>query len=465
MGRGTKNSQNKQEYQPVRNPQSAGDTPQLQRVVGSGYIALRSVGNTGTVLLLSDQPQSPALSEMSAFGTISKVDNQPIYPVILQAADISWQKRIAFGKLWNYLIRHYSVASAQQLITYLKDQGITAQGVIGSNARERELTNSEIRELISEMTFRLRVPIINASENDPQFRKRGFKLARSAAEVNQYAVSLDGRIERMVSAFTGLKTTLDSDYWFGQEQKPQPAIPPYSSVQIEKVIDLLGNEVPNQTLCERLQSELHDDDIDKSIRTEQELRNLISSLRREGVPIEGSSRGYRLSQSRSELEQYLLRSQNRIKSVIERKKTVLDAGSLWFDSERTKEFVARPHYEFERSQAEIRRDRYKAESRDQQSNQAKQKKIAAAAERLSALTAAVGSTNSAERRDGQFLAPKGAGAYYRVKNGHGSPEEIRLVAEFEACRSFVSTGRILKGLKQAQRVGYAWLPALKRKKQ
>jgi hypothetical protein len=396
---------------------------------------------------------------------ISGLDDQEIYPVVLQAADISWQKRIAFGKLWNYLIRHYSVASAQQLITYLKDEGVTAQGVVGRNARERELTDSEIRELISEMTFRLRIPIVNASEKEPQFRERGFKLARSAVEVNQYATSLDGRIDRMVSAFSGLKATLDGDYWFGQNQKPQPAIPPYSAVQIEKLIEMLGNEVPNQAICERLQSEIHDEDIDKSIRTEQELRNLISCLRRKGVPIEGSSRGYRISHSRGELEQYLLRNQNRIRAVIERRKTVLEAGSLWFDSERTAEFVARPHYEFDRSQAEIRRDQFKAESRDQQRSQSKQRKTAAAVKRLSALTDAVGSTKPAERRDNQFVAPNGAGAYYRVKNGYGSPEDIGLVAEFEACRSFVRTGRVPKGLKKAQRAKYAWLPVLKRKKQ
>jgi hypothetical protein len=462
MGRGAKNNQSQAGHQPVRRVQASGSS--LKRVIGPGYIELRNVGSSGTVLLLSDQPQAPGLSDTDALREVSEAKDKQIYPVILQAQDIAWEKRIAFGKLWNYLVRHHSVASVEQLITYLKDQGVTAQGIIGQRAKDRELSDTETRELISEMTFRLRIPIVEGKERDVNYRDRGFKLARSATEVNQYAASLQGRIDKMIGAFAGMKATLENEYWFGHDSKPQPDIHPYSAEQIGEVLNLLANETKNRDLCQRLMENIHPEDVSKPIQSEQELRKLINTLRREGIPIEGSSRGYRLSQSREELSNYLIRSQSRISAVIERKKAVLDAGSLWFVAERSDAFTSQARSEFERSQAEIRRDKYRSEARVQQTGQAKKKKTAAAAKRLATLTAAIGSTKPVERRNDEFLPPEGAGAFYRVKNGHGSREDIRLVSEYEACRSFVHTGRIPKGLKRTQRAEYSWLPPVKRKR-
>lgn len=411
-------------YQPKAD--KLGSQPDTFRQVG----VLDSFGNNALLA-------SPVTSLEIEIPSIEVRDGLKAYPVCLSSSTAKFDEAI-----WRRLVRHGHAADGQQTVDALWRDGIGIHSLGRSLKRnDRLITREELREELSEVIHRLRLPIVQA------------RLAQSRGEVRKAVNDLSNHAQKVED------TAAAADRWAVHDGVPVVPdvkdLPGWSHQELAALLHLLqaapehDNFLPNPKRKGHFGRELAEFVADgDELRLSKlrggngfAVREAIRALQHRGVPVIGNPQhGYWIPKNMDEVQKWQMELRARAGAERERAKELDVAGALFFP-EAEHEHKTRAHWSSqlrnsERSERAVRKAKEKADYQDRQ--------------RLrSPIQKAKGET---ERWLGEHKKTYEA-AVWRVGNHHGATAaDKKLVSTYQEARGFA------RGGKKRRRVSAGQLP-------
>lgn len=412
-------------YQPTSD--KLGSQPVTFRQVG----VLDSFGNNALLV-------SPATSLDIEIPSIEVRDGLKAYPVCLSSSTAKFDEAI-----WRRLVRHGHAADGQQTVDALWRDGIGIHSLgRGLKRDDRPITREELREELSEVIHRLRLPVVKA------------QLARSRQEVRKAVNDLKNHAQKIED------TAAAADRWAVSDGVPVvpkvAAVPGWSEQEISSMLsllqsapdqrdDLLPNPKRKGHFGRELAAFVADGD---EVRLSKlrggngfAVRAAIRDLQHRGVPVIGNpQQGYWIPKNLDEVQKWQTDLRARAGAERERAKELDVAGALFFP-EAEYEHKARAAWgsqlrNSERSQRAVRKASAKADYQERRRLQSPIQKA----------------KDETERWLSEHKKAYDA-AIWKVGNHHGATTaDKKLVSTYQEARDFA------RGGKKRRRVSAGHLP-------
>lgn len=374
------------------------------------------------------RPETKAEVELPAL----RVAGQRAYP-----APLPEDRKELVAALWKYLVKDGKVLKSDEFRRLLREED------------DISLSDGELRRELVEMEWQLMLPIISRSGSDG-----GFCIPRSRQEANGYADSLTGRADQMMQAAIGMAGKA------GDWLKTRKSCCPYHANLTEALVHHLSDEA--YTTSQDLLGKLDCEDFttsDWSERgqgaqlTDSTLRDIVHHLRCHGVPIAGTSEGYRLETTFEGLKQATHSLKDRADET-RHSADQLRAAAAWVWPDSDEERNIRQRYSKKLLEKSHSKRYLKAQASQQKQAQANKEKGRNKRQADKELNQDMAKLRMNGLEDSYQLL------YWSYDNGSYkqlTTQQRGIVEEYRAARQYVSQGKLPRPKERAT-LNYAWFP-------